>query len=39
MDRLIFIIGFGTFLLLIAGVIFTFVEFHRLNPSGQDSGR
>ena len=32
MDDLIFYIGFGIVCLVLAGVIFTFVEFHRLNP-------
>ena len=32
MDSLIFAIGFGIVCLVIAGVIFTVVEFRRLNP-------
>lgn len=40
MDNLIFYIGFGIVCLVLAGVIFTFVEFHRLSPPGSaDSGR
>ena len=34
MDSLIFAIGFGIVCLVLAGVIFTFVEFRRLNPPG-----
>jgi hypothetical protein len=39
MDWWIFLVGLGTFGLLLGGVAFTFAEFKRLNPPGRDPSR